>query len=303
MFGYVRPFVPEMKVGEYEKYRGVYCGLCRAMGEVTGQLSRLTLSYDFVFLASVRMVLCGIKPEFETFRCATHPTKKRLYMKSNDALRYTAALSALLAEAKVRDDLTDERGMAKLKPKLVHPMLKSMAKRGGIILPEESGEGVADLLRCLTVLENEKCTSADLTADAFGGVLEYVFSLGIDGRERDIAGRIGKSIGRFIYMCDAADDLPDDVKRGRYNPFSYGWGDFALTDGKMSEMVRDSVMTSAPIDLEALGETVELLDPAHEMTPIIKNIVYLGLPAAMKRILYGQVEGESLTMKEWKIDT
>ncbi len=302
MFGYVRPFVPEMKVGEYEKYRGAYCGLCRAMGEVTGQLSRLTLSYDFVFLAAVRMVLGDIRPEFETFRCATHPTKKRLLMKSNEALRYTAALSAMLAEAKVRDDLDDERGIARLKPALIHPILTGMANRGGRMLPDGSDGEVGELLQCLAVLEGEKCPSADETAEAFGGVLEYVFSLGLEGDEKNVAAKIGRCIGRFIYMCDAADDLADDVKRGRYNPLSYGWGSLALTDGKMSDMVRDSVMTSAPIDLEALGEAVELLDPKHEMTPIIKNIVYLGLPAAMKRILYGQVEGESLTMKEWKID-
>lgn len=302
MFGYVRPFTPEMKIGEYEKYRGVYCGLCRAMGNVTGQLSRLTLSYDFVFLAAVRMVLVGIKPEFETFRCATHPTKKRLYLKTNPELEYTAALSAVLAEAKVRDDLLDERGFARLKSALLHPSLAGMAKRGSKILPKETEADVAELLECLSVLEKQECTSADETAEAFGGVLAYVFALGLDGEAEDIAARIGRHIGRFIYMCDAADDLCEDVKRGRYNPLSYGWGELAITDGKMSEMVRDSIMTSTPIDLEELGYAVEMLDPNHEMTPIIKNIIYLGLPAAMKRILYGYVEGESLTMKEWKID-
>lgn len=302
MFGYVRPFAPEIKVGEYEKYRGAYCGLCRAMGKVTGQLSRLTLSYDFVFLAAVRMVLLGIKPEFESFRCATHPTKKRLLMKTNPALEYTAALSAVLAEAKIRDDLSDERGLARLKSALLHPTLLGMAKRGGRILPEESGDEVQELLRCLSALEDNKSPSADETAEAFGGVLAYVFSLGLEGESKDIAYCIGKYTGRFIYMCDAADDLPEDVKRGRYNPLAYGWGELAITDGKMSDMVRDSIMTSTPIDLEELGRAAEKLDPHHEMTPIIKNIIYLGLPAAMKRILYGHIEGESLTMKEWKIN-
>lgn len=302
MFGYVRPFAPEMKVMEYEKYRGIYCGLCRAMGKVTGQLSRLTLSYDFVFLAATRMVLCGIEPEFESFRCATHPTKKRLIMKTNPALEYTAALSAVLAEAKILDDITDERGTERLKSALLHPSLKSMAKRGCKILPDGSDMDVKKLLGNLAVLENAECDSADMTADAFGGVLEYVFSLGLEGEARELAGKIGKYIGRFVYMCDAADDLVADIKKGRYNPIANGWGELALTDGEMSDIVRDSIMTSTPIDLEALSDAVEMLNPSHEMTPIIKNIVYLGLPAAMKRILYGMVEGESLTTKEWKID-
>jgi len=302
MFGYVRPFVPEMKVGEHEKYRAVYCGLCRAMGEVTGQLSRLTLSYDFAFLAAVRMVLSDIKPEYEASRCAVHLTKKRLIMKPNEALRYASALSALLAEAKARDDISDERGMAKLKSRLLHPLLSGMSKRGSELLPEGCECEIDRFLHTLSELEAENCPSADEAAEVFGGVLAFVFSIGLDGEKKELAGQIGRSIGRFIYMCDAADDLADDAKRGRYNPLLHGWGELALTDEKMSDMVRDSVMTSAPIDLEALGEAGEMLDDDHEMTPIIKNIVYLGLPAAMKRILYGQTMGESLTVKEWKID-
>ena len=48
MFGYIKPHSPELKVREDAYYRGVYCGLCRAMGRCTGCLSRFTLSYDFV---------------------------------------------------------------------------------------------------------------------------------------------------------------------------------------------------------------------------------------------------------------
>ena len=42
MYGYVRPHIPELKVGEYERYRAVYCGLCRSMGRLTGQASRIS---------------------------------------------------------------------------------------------------------------------------------------------------------------------------------------------------------------------------------------------------------------------
>ena len=32
MFGYVRPYRPELRVREDEYYKGTYCGLCKAMG-------------------------------------------------------------------------------------------------------------------------------------------------------------------------------------------------------------------------------------------------------------------------------
>ncbi|MFT9057020.1 MAG: DUF5685 family protein, partial [Ethanoligenens sp.] len=28
MFGYVKPFKPELKIREFEAYRAVYCGMC-----------------------------------------------------------------------------------------------------------------------------------------------------------------------------------------------------------------------------------------------------------------------------------
>lgn len=69
---------PSWKVAEYEKYRAAYCGLCVCIGRATGQISRVTLSYDLVFLAAVRMVLEGITPEFKPMRCLVHPLKTGL---------------------------------------------------------------------------------------------------------------------------------------------------------------------------------------------------------------------------------
>lgn len=283
MFGYVKPHVPELKVAEYEKYRAAYCGLCLSIGRATGQLSRLTLSYDLVFLAAVRMVIEGIIPEFEPHRCFAHPTSKRLVIKDNPALTYAALVSAVLAEEKNRDDCEDERGLEKIKSTAASPLLSYMARRGRKGLPDGCQDEIKAHLGKLNRLESENCTSADETAAAFGEVLRFVFSLGLEGDKAALAGEIGYHTGKFTYICDAADDMAEDIKKGRYNPLALGWGEYALTDGRMSSMVRDSVTASAPLELEALAECVEELDKTHVMTPIIKNIVYLGLPAAINR--------------------
>ena len=55
MFGYVKTDKPEMKIKEYEAYRGLYCSLCKAMGKHFGVFSRLTLSYDITFLVLARL--------------------------------------------------------------------------------------------------------------------------------------------------------------------------------------------------------------------------------------------------------
>ena len=80
MFGYIRTAREELRVREYEYYRASYCGLCRSMGKCTGQCSRFALSYDFAFLANVRMALTQTAPTFRRRRCIAHPFRRRVMM-------------------------------------------------------------------------------------------------------------------------------------------------------------------------------------------------------------------------------
>ena len=288
MFGYVRPLVPQLKVMEYEMYRAVYCGLCRAMGRVTGQMSRLTLSYDFTLLAMVRMILEGVTPEFERFRCAAHPLKQRTFVRDNTVLEYAAAMSAVLAYLKNRDDLADERGWKRVRAMLADLPVTQMNRRGIRYLPETAADELACRMDVLAALEEAGCPSVDQAADAFGSVLAYVFALGLDGDAAVLAEEIGRHVGRFVYVCDAADDLPEDIRRERYNPLAVGWGDLAVTaDGTVTDLVKGSLEISLPLDLEGLGRAADRLDRNHPLTPIVRNLVYLGLPASMRRVLYG----------------
>ena len=288
MFGYVKPFVPELKVAQHELYRALYCGLCRAMGRVSGQTSRFTLSYDLVFLAAVRMILTGEIPELERFSCMAHPLTKKTVCSGGASLDFTAAMSAILACEKNSDDLADERGTRKLRAVMLTPFMKHIAKLGGRNLPEGTGQRIGELLARLSELEEAQCPSADETAEIFGLVLGEAFCTGLDGDKADLAYRIGKSTGRFVYLCDAADDMTEDIRKNRYNPIAAGWGPLAAdAGGGMSEIVKNSIRTAAPLDLEILGEAAEELDPEHPLTPIVKNIVYLGIPKAMERAIDG----------------
>jgi len=50
MFGYVTAHEPELKVKEFHKYKGYYCGLCQQLKRNYGHLGQLTLTYDMTFL-------------------------------------------------------------------------------------------------------------------------------------------------------------------------------------------------------------------------------------------------------------
>jgi hypothetical protein len=57
LFGYIKISKGELKIKEYELYRGVYCTLCKVLGKNYGLISRSTLNYDFNFLTLLNMSL------------------------------------------------------------------------------------------------------------------------------------------------------------------------------------------------------------------------------------------------------
>ena len=60
MLGYVTIEKNELKVREFDMYQAYYCGICKSIGRRFGQLPRMVLSYDSVFLA---LVLAGLSEE------------------------------------------------------------------------------------------------------------------------------------------------------------------------------------------------------------------------------------------------
>lgn len=276
MFGYIRPYVPDLRVREHELYRAVYCGLCQSMGKHTGCASRLTLSYDFVFLAAVRMVLEETAYSARPCRCGVHPLKKRAVLLENSALAYCARAAALLTEAKIADDIQDTKGPA-LRSHLLHPAARRMCKKA---FPRGDGPGdsLAQSLERLHALEAAQCGSLDDAADCFGDLLSNVFSWGLTGAAQKIAAAIGFSTGRFIYVLDAADDREQDQKSGSYNPLN------------IAPIASECLSVAVRLDLSKLEAAVNLMDFSgrSELLGLIENILYKGMPLEADRIFQGK---------------
>ena len=279
VFGYVKPYSQELLVKEYELYRAVYCGVCRAMKNNTGVLSPFTLSYDIVFLAFVRFLITEEAPRTEPSRCLLHCTHKRLIAEENETLVYCAKVSALLGYGKLKDDLTDSGIFGKLRDLALLPVLlraKKLAALDGL------GESIFRLLEKLSQAENEN-QSGEAPADLFGEILGEIFSYGLDkyegGKYKSLSHKIGYHMGRFIYYADASEDFARDCKKEEYNPYRILYGD-TLTDENKKE-----IKTSLMLELDELSKYIELLPYGQRSAEenIIKNTVYFGMP---KRISF-----------------
>ena len=280
MFGYIRPVPAELRMREYECYRACYCGLCRSMGRCTGICSRMTLSYDFVFLAAVRMWLAGEKPKTRRFRCTVHPLKRRLAVVDSAQLDYCADASVLLSYHKCRDDLHDERGFRWLRARLAMAVLRGGYKRARIRHPALDLAILQSLARLSDYEKKPDTHSADEPAGMFGDLMAAVFSEGFDGSRARIAADFGRGIGKWIYLIDAADDFADDIKKRRYNPYRGLFGN-TLTDEN-----RQAIRLSLTEILQDAELAFNLFDPppCPEIREIVSNILYLGMPQTAVRV-------------------
>ena len=281
MFGYIRTHVPELRVREHECYRAVYCGLCREMGRCTGCLSRLTLSYDFVFLPLVRMAVTGEKPTFSPRRCAVHPLRKRPMMNGNEALAHSARCAALLNYWKVRDDRADERGFKRLRAMLIQPFMAIGRRRARRVYGQLEAQ-IASHLAQLSALERDNTDSADLPANAFGALLRDICAYGLEGTQAKLAAAIGYHTGRWIYLIDALDDRAADAERGSYNPLNLMYGTSALTAEQTETF--SAHLTEELMEIESALDLTDG-DAFPEGMALLRNMLYLGMPRVAEAIL------------------
>ena len=282
MFGYIKVHAPRLRLCEWECYRAYYCGLCKTMGHCTGTCSRLSLSYDFVFLAAVRCSLTGEKPDTKKFRCMLHPFRRRLLVKRSPQLSYCADASALLLAAKIDDDLRDERGFRRLRAFFgrifFHRAIRKAKKRHSELYEKIS----AHLVRLHEMEDDQTLASADAPAEVFGNLLADIFGEGLEGDKARIAAAIGNSVGRWVYLADAADDLEQDAKKARYNPL------IRLYGKTLSPADWKALQTGLEATLVPARRAFELMDdfPAPELRELIANILYLGLPEMTEKLTH-----------------
>ena len=276
LFGYIRIAKPELKVKEYEMYKAVYCSLCRSLGKYYGFFSRFTLSYDFTFLALLNLSLQEGCDAIERKRCVCNPLKKCNYCKSTDSLLMPSAAAMIMLYYKLRDNIADEKGVKKLGYLLLMPLYSGAHKKAARLYPQVE-EIVSSFISEQSALEKEGCTEIDRAADPTAKALAELLKLcSNDPLQQRVLERMGYCLGRYIYIIDAACDLPDDIKKGSYNVLKNG------LVGEPAEYAKKRAIPQLYFCSNEAGKAFELLDIKKYKT-ILGNIIYLGLEDTFKK--------------------
>lgn len=261
MFGYVTIYEPELKVKDLKKYKAYYCGLCRMLKEKYGFMGQMTLTYDMTFAVILLSSLYENASEAERHRCKVHPIKKQMMLR-NEITDYAAAMNVLLAYYHMEDDWQDDRKVTSLMTKsMIHGKVRRIIEE----YPRQS-RAIRSALEELSSCEKEECTDIDRTAGCFGRLMEELFVYREDIWERNLR-KMGFFLGKFIYIMDAYEDLPEDLKKGRYNPLRdiYGKDDY---EGRMKQILCMMIAESTA-EFERL--------PCLLDVDILRNILYDGV--------------------------
>jgi len=280
MYGYVRPFRPELKVREFELYKTTYCGLCHALKENYGFLARFAVSYDMTLLA---MALSkGTQTACRHKRCAASPFRKKCVAASSPELDTVAGLTVILAWFKLCDEVADGGFFKALGARVVKLLMRRRYKKAAAAFPEFNALAKRELER-LALFEKNAEPSIDAVADCFALITAGFSVCEEDTLRARILKEIFYHVGRAVYILDAADDYPRDVEKNAYNPIHLRFDtDSAELTAEIKERIRETVEQSLA-SAAAAGELLE----QNEFTPIILNILYLGMPSVTNEVLSG----------------
>jgi len=261
LFGYVIANADGLTDEEKARYKSVYCGLCRSLGERHGLRGRLTLNYDMTFL----ILLLGSMYEPEETaaceRCVVHPLKKH-NCRQSEFTDYAADMNVALAYLNQLDNWNDDKNLLSL------IAAKSLKKQYGEIA-EKWPRQVAAMQKCideLNALEQRGEHDPDAAAQIFGTLMGELFVLR-EGYWSDTVRRMALELGEYIYILDAVIDLDGDMKKGRYNPLEQ-----LRLDGRSDAYFKDiltMLIGNCTMEFEKL--------PLVSDVSILRNILYSGV--------------------------
>ena len=279
MFGYVTPLKAEMKVKDYERFKCYYCGLCCHIKNIFGNVPRTFLNYDMTFLGLLLDGLSDDEIKVKKHLCVLHPSAKKIIIDDNKALSYAAAINISLVYYKFIDDINDDNNLkSKFKVALLSPYKKKFSN--SIV---EINNKISKCLNDLSLLEkNKSFTCIDEICEPFSKLVgivlkEYPFKLKDDSNElRETLYQLGYSIGKWIYLIDALDDLKSDMEKNKFNPLNYLYNKDNLDYNIFIESIRQRVQFTILNCGYTCMENLNKLN-INRNRDILFNIIELGL--------------------------
>ncbi|MDQ0797199.1 hypothetical protein QFZ58_005687 [Streptomyces sp. B1I3] len=231
VFGIVRPCTHRLSEGLRAEWVAHLCGLCLALRADHGQFARVVTNYDGLIVS----VLTEAQAEHAPGRRRTAgPCPLRSMRKApvarGEGARLAAAVSLVLASAKVRDHVADRDGLLKRRP--VAAAARRVAAgwdRAGARTGAELGFDTAVLVDAVdrqTGIESlagpgtSLLTVTEPTETATAAAFAHTALLAGKPRNAEPLAEAGRLFGRLAHLLDAVEDREADAASGAWNPLT-----------------------------------------------------------------------------------
>lgn len=221
----------------------------------------LSLSYDMTFLAILLTGLYEPKTHVGSCKCIAHPFESH-QTRNNVFTEYAADMNALFAHYKCQDDWKDERKFWKL----FYGRLLEGRTRGLGEAYEQKIRTINLLMQGFSDAEKVQDPQIDTLAGLFGRVMGEIMAVREDEWAESLR-RLGFFLGKFIYICDAYEDVEADIKKGTPNPLKHRYGNPDFEEE--SKTILMMMMSECCREFEKL--------PILENVEILRNILYSGV--------------------------
>lgn len=280
MFGYLLPLKSELKVKDYQYFRAYYCGLCNEIKRQYGNLPRFCLSYDLTFIGFLLEGVSSTPLYSSSIKCIKHPFEKTIIANSTNSLTYMAHISILIFDLKLCDNIEDDNSKKSL---FFHYILKPSNKKSKDQLKEISFN-ISHNLSILSSLEKDKTFSSldeicEPFSDLMGKMLkDYPYSFDDDTPAlRENLYWLGYFIGKWIYLIDALDDLNDDMKNKKFNPFNHLYNTNSCDFKTLYISIYETIDFNIINCLSRCSEIIKSI-PFKKHYDTIDNVINLGMP-------------------------
>ena len=284
MFGYVKPFVPELKIKENEAFKGVYCGLCKQLGRSFGFWARMTLNYDFVFLAMLYYAGQEEMPNIEKGRCCINPLAKVPMCQSDNSMKYSADVAIIMIHHKIKDNILDNKGIKQLGWRIGERFTRK-SWRKATERQNKAEEIISEMMARQKAVQQTNTSSIDQACEPTAWALSQLICQVIKEDNPNLKDfqRFGYLLGRYIYMCDALEDIRWDIKHNDFNPFVNKY----ISDKTDEHQINQAIeLGKAPLYM-TIGEMERMAEDLKFkfFSPIINNILTYGMQNSVNQIL------------------
>jgi len=196
------------------------CGVCHALGDDYGMASRLFTNHETILLNMLTDAQLENPSETVMRRCPLRPTHQ-VTTNQNTSSRFAAAITVLLVNAGVVDDIQDGKGL-NLPTRLLEKAISGMSQSARAVLDTLSFDGQHLDTLAIHQLQAESNGNNPLLPSMQSSSAIFAMTAELAGSPHNqtaLAG-IGANYGAYVYLYDALKDWGADYQNGAFNPLT-----------------------------------------------------------------------------------